>query len=238
MFSALGALSNYHNSAVATGPNGVPTDHGNVLRIISPATVPDPSVYQSWDPYLKYVQSSKIVTPIVGKFMGGNHPRFDLSANVDPGGNLVMTGTAAAGAREHPDRRGKSLKGNLVGEILTTRSMVRSNTWVTTTSTPPRFAMFSRALTTASLEVRRQIPIPESRSEPVQAKIRIGLRPLPKALLLKLLNRGTKAFTTGTRPTLQGFGRLFLPLHGCVPGSASKSGSEQYRLNDHHGAGR
>jgi Beta-1,3-glucanase len=95
VFSNLGALSNYHSSAVATGANGVPTDHGNVLRIISPATVPDPSVYQSWDAYIKYVQSNNVVTPISGEFMGGNHPRFDLSANVDPAGNLVMTGTAA-----------------------------------------------------------------------------------------------------------------------------------------------
>jgi hypothetical protein len=95
VFSTLGALSNYHNSAVATGANGVPTDHGTILRIISPATVPDPSVYQSWDRYIKYVQASNIATPIAGEFMGGNHPRFDLSATVDPGGNLVMTGTAA-----------------------------------------------------------------------------------------------------------------------------------------------
>ena len=95
MFSALGALSNYFPSAVATGSNGVPTDHGSILRIISPATVPDPSVYQSWDPYIRHVQANNIVTPIVGEFMGGNHPRFDLSAKVDAGGNLVMTGTAA-----------------------------------------------------------------------------------------------------------------------------------------------
>jgi Beta-1,3-glucanase len=95
VFSNLGALSKYHSSAVATGTNGVPTDHGNILRIISPATVPDPSVYQSWDGYIKYVQGNNIVTLIVGEFMGGNHPRFDLSAKVDAGGNLVMTGTAA-----------------------------------------------------------------------------------------------------------------------------------------------
>jgi Beta-1,3-glucanase len=95
VFSSLGALSNYHNSAVATGDNGVPTDHGSIVRIISPATVPDPSVYQSWDFYIKYVQSNNIATPISGELMGGNHPRFDLSASVDPGGNLVMTGTAA-----------------------------------------------------------------------------------------------------------------------------------------------
>jgi len=96
VFSNLGALSNYHNSAVSIGTNGVPTDHGNVLRIISPATVPDPSVYQSWDAYIKYVQSNNVVTTISGEFMGGNHPRFDLSASVDPAGNLVMTGTAAS----------------------------------------------------------------------------------------------------------------------------------------------
>ena len=71
MFSALGALSNYHRSAVATGTNGVPTDHGAILRIISPATVPDPSVYQSWDPYIRHVQANNVVTPIVGEFMGG-----------------------------------------------------------------------------------------------------------------------------------------------------------------------
>jgi hypothetical protein len=95
VFSNLGALSNYHRSAVATGANGVQTDHGSILRIISPATVPDPSVYQPWEPYIKYVQANNIATPIVGEFMGGNHPRFDLSARVDPAGNLVMTGTAA-----------------------------------------------------------------------------------------------------------------------------------------------
>jgi glycosyl hydrolase family 64 (putative beta-1,3-glucanase) len=95
VFSPLGALSNYHSSAVATGNNGVPTDHGTILRIISPATVPDPSAYQSWDTYIKYVQTNNIVTPIAGEFMGGNHPRFDLSAHVDPAGTLVMTGTAA-----------------------------------------------------------------------------------------------------------------------------------------------
>jgi hypothetical protein len=95
VFSTLGSLSNYQSSAVPTGANGVQTDHGNVLRIISPATVPDPSVYQSWDAYINYVQSNNIVTPISGEFMGGNHPRFDLSASIDPAGNLVMTGTAA-----------------------------------------------------------------------------------------------------------------------------------------------
>ena len=111
VFSALGALSNYHRSAVATGNNGVPTDHDTILRIISPATVPDPSVYQSWDPYIKYVQANNVVTPIVGEFMGGNHPRFDLSARVDPAGNLVMTGTAAGSAANIQIAAGNLSKG-------------------------------------------------------------------------------------------------------------------------------
>jgi hypothetical protein len=71
VFSALGALSNYHSSAVATGNNGVPTDHGTILRIISPATVSDPSVYQSWDPYIRYVQGNNIMTPIRRRIHGG-----------------------------------------------------------------------------------------------------------------------------------------------------------------------
>jgi hypothetical protein len=72
---------------VATGTNGVPRDHGTILRVISPATVPDPSVYQSWDAYIKYVQGNNIVAPIVGEFMaatirGGegrrrSQPRYD-----------------------------------------------------------------------------------------------------------------------------------------------------------------
>ena len=56
---------------------------------------PIPRSTQSRDPYIRYVQANNTVTTFAGEFMGGNHPRFDLSARVDTGGNLVMTGTAA-----------------------------------------------------------------------------------------------------------------------------------------------
>jgi predicted small integral membrane protein len=49
VFSNVAALSGGNSTAVLTGSNGVQTqDYGQVLRVVSPATVPNPAVYSSF----------------------------------------------------------------------------------------------------------------------------------------------------------------------------------------------
>jgi subtilisin-like proprotein convertase family protein len=92
VFSNVAALSGGNSTAVLTGSNGVPTqNYGQVLRVVSPATVPNPAVYASFDPYISFVRSRGLSTPIQGSFNPSQS--FNLSAVVDPGGSLVMTGT-------------------------------------------------------------------------------------------------------------------------------------------------
>jgi subtilisin-like proprotein convertase family protein len=88
----VGALSGGNSTAVLTGSNGVQTqNYGQVLRVVSPATVPDPAVYSSFNPYISFVRSGGINTPIQGSFNPSQS--FNLTAVVDAGGDLVMTGT-------------------------------------------------------------------------------------------------------------------------------------------------
>jgi subtilisin-like proprotein convertase family protein len=92
VFSSVAALSGGNSTAVLTGSNGVQTqNYGQVLRVVSPATVPNPGVYSSFNPYISFVRSGGISTPIQGSFSPSQS--FNLAAVVDPGGNLVMTGT-------------------------------------------------------------------------------------------------------------------------------------------------
>ena len=92
VFSSVAALSGGNSTAVLTGSNGVQTqNYGQVLRVVSPATVPNPAVYSSFNPYISFVRSGGISTPIQGSFNPSQS--YNLTAVVDPGGNLVMTGT-------------------------------------------------------------------------------------------------------------------------------------------------
>jgi subtilisin-like proprotein convertase family protein len=89
VFSSVATLSGGDSTAVLTGSNGVPTQkYGQVLRVVSPATVPNPAVYSSFEPF---VRAGGISTPIHGSF--NPTQSFSLNAVVDPSGNLVMTGT-------------------------------------------------------------------------------------------------------------------------------------------------
>ncbi len=92
VFSSVAALSNGDSTAVLTGSNGVPTQkYGQVLRVVSPATVPNPAVYASFDPYIGFVRAGNISTPMQGSFNAAQS--FKLNAVIDPSGDLVMTGT-------------------------------------------------------------------------------------------------------------------------------------------------
>ena len=72
---------------------GQDRDHlyGQVLRVVSPATVPNPAVYSTFEPYISFVRARSISTPIRGSFNPAQF--FNLNAVIDPNGNLVMTGT-------------------------------------------------------------------------------------------------------------------------------------------------
>ena len=54
LLGQLATLSNNNPYAVVTGPNGVPVNGENVLRIVSPSTVPpsQTSAYPSFQPYI------------------------------------------------------------------------------------------------------------------------------------------------------------------------------------------
>ncbi len=90
VFSSIAALSGGNATAVLTGSNGVPTqNYGQVLRVVSPATVPDPAVYASFNPYI--VRFGGLSTPMTGSF--NDSQSFNLTAVINPSGSLVMTGT-------------------------------------------------------------------------------------------------------------------------------------------------
>jgi subtilisin-like proprotein convertase family protein len=92
VFSSVAALSGGDSTAVLAGSNGIQTpEYGQVLRVVSPATVPNPGVYSSFEPYIAFVRAGNINTPIQGSF--NPTQSFKLNAVVDPNGNLVMTGT-------------------------------------------------------------------------------------------------------------------------------------------------
>jgi hypothetical protein len=58
VFSSVAALSGGNSTAVLTGSNGVQTQkYGQVLRVVSPSTVPNPAVYSSFNPYISFVRS-------------------------------------------------------------------------------------------------------------------------------------------------------------------------------------
>ncbi|HEU4679957.1 MAG TPA: proprotein convertase P-domain-containing protein, partial [Terrimicrobiaceae bacterium] len=91
VFSSIAALSGGNATAVLTGSNGLQTqNYGQVLRVVRPATVPNPAVYASFNPYINFVRSGNISTPMVGSF--NDSQSFNLTAIVDASG-LVMTGT-------------------------------------------------------------------------------------------------------------------------------------------------
>ena len=66
-FSRLADLSGGNTVAVARGSNGLKTQgYGQVVRIISPSTVANPSVYSSFAPYVDFVKSQELMTLIRG----------------------------------------------------------------------------------------------------------------------------------------------------------------------------
>ena len=92
VFSSVAALSNDNSSAVLTGANGVSTQkYGQVLRVVSPATVPNPAISSTFEPHISFVRAGSISTPIRGSFNPAQS--FNLNAVIDPNGDLVMTGT-------------------------------------------------------------------------------------------------------------------------------------------------
>jgi Beta-1,3-glucanase len=69
VFSSVAALSGGDSTAVLAGSNGIQTpEYGQVLRVVSPATVPNPGVYSSFEPYIAFVRAGNINTPIQGSF--------------------------------------------------------------------------------------------------------------------------------------------------------------------------
>ena len=73
------------------GSSGLKTTYGQVVRIISPSKVPDPSVYGSFGPYVNFVKSHELITLVRGLHSASQS--YSLKAVVDKGGGLVMTGT-------------------------------------------------------------------------------------------------------------------------------------------------
>ena len=91
-FSRLADLSGGNTVAVARGSNGLRTQgYGQVVRIISPSTVANPSVYSSFAPYVDFVKSQELMTLIRGSHSASQS--YSFKAVVDKSGNLVMTGT-------------------------------------------------------------------------------------------------------------------------------------------------
>jgi hypothetical protein len=91
-FSRLADLSGGNTVAVARGSNGLKTQgYGQVVRIISPSTVANPSVYSSFAPYVDFVKSQELMTLIRGSHSASRS--YSFKAVVDKRGNLVMTGT-------------------------------------------------------------------------------------------------------------------------------------------------
>jgi hypothetical protein len=94
-------------NVVVTGANGVNVPGlGNVLRIISPSTVPPASIasYPSLQAYVNYVQQQNITTNVTGQYSGiGNPPSnpfkaqsYNFAATILANGDLQLVGTSSA----------------------------------------------------------------------------------------------------------------------------------------------
>ena len=119
---SLAAIANYNSFAVWTGSNGIPVALPgggtiDVLRVISPASVPAAAPvgpYPSFDGYIQNVQTSHVVTTVADEFDGNpsggstapfKAQEYDFSAAINPAsgsilpgtgfGDLVLVGTAA-----------------------------------------------------------------------------------------------------------------------------------------------
>ena len=74
----LGNLSGNDAAAVVTGAGGVTTPAGDVLRVISPSTVPPGAIgsYTSFQPYIDAVKTGAVATQVKGHYSGGGAGPF------------------------------------------------------------------------------------------------------------------------------------------------------------------
>ncbi|HEY5811188.1 MAG TPA: proprotein convertase P-domain-containing protein [Terrimicrobiaceae bacterium] len=91
IFSELAALSNASSAALVLGNHGIHTSYGQVVRIISPSSVRDSSVYPSLGPYINFVKANELSILVRGSHRKGQS--YNLKASIDKEGDLVMNGT-------------------------------------------------------------------------------------------------------------------------------------------------